>query len=264
MFNMDGPLRVVVVGGTGSLGREASRQLAAAGHQVIALSRHRPDSLDAGVEHRFADLRAGTGFEEALEGADGVIDAANALRSPAGVLVEGTARLIERCRQAGVGHFIGVSIIGCERVGFGYYRAKTAQEQVVREAPIGWSLVKATQFHELLDSGFAAAARLRLSPRASIPLQPIAAAELVRRLVEVAEAGPLNRAEPVAGPEISDLGTLARAWQLNAGRRCLPVGLPLPGKTGRALRDGALTDSGATTPGPDFAQWLDSRVSPAR
>jgi uncharacterized protein YbjT (DUF2867 family) len=254
--------KAVVAGGTGSLGTEACRQLAAAGYDTIALSRHRPDSPRPGVEHRVADLRSGTGLGEALTGADLVVDAVNAVRSPIEVLVEGTSGLIEQCRQAGVGHFIGVSIVGCEKVGFGYYRAKTAQEQVVREAPIGWSLIKATQFHELLASAFAGLDRYRLSPRGPVPLQPIAVDSMVRRLVEIAEAGPLNRTEPVAGPEISDLSGLTRAWQARTGRRCLPVRVPVPGKTGRALRSGALTDPGAATPGPTFAQWLQSPSSP--
>ncbi len=254
--------KAVVAGGTGSLGKETCRQLAASGYETIALSRHRPDSPQPGVEHRMADLRTGDGLEEALAGTDLVVDAVNALRSPVEVLIEGTSGLLEKCRQAGVGHYIGVSIIGCEEVGFGYYRAKTAQEQVVREASIGWSLIKATQFHELLASAFAGLARFRLSPRGPVPFQPIAAATMVRRLVEIAEGGPLNRTEPVAGPEISDLSTLARVWQVNAGRRCLPVRVPVPGKTGRALRGGALTDSAAATPGPAFAQWLESRAFP--
>ncbi|MBK5110120.1 MAG: NAD(P)H-binding protein [Thermoleophilia bacterium] len=254
--------KAVVVGGTGSLGRETCVQMVAAGFETTAVSRHRPDSPVPGVAHRVADLRTGAGLEEALAGVDVVVDAANTVRSPIEVLVEGTSGLIEQCRQSEVGHYIGVSIVGCEKIGFGYYRAKTAQEQVIREAPIGWSLIKATQFHDLLASAFGGLARYRISPRGPIPLQPIAAAGVVRRLVEIAEDGPLNRTEQVAGPEISDLGTLARTWQDHSGRRCLPVRVVVPGKTGRMLRDGALTDSGAAAPGPTFAQWLKSGTSP--
>lgn len=263
MARMKPGTKAVVAGGTGSLGGEACRQLAAAGFETVSLSRHPPRTPLPGIEHRTGDLRTGAGLDQALVGAHVVIDAANAVKSPGGVLVEGTAGLIERSRQAGVGHYIGVSIVGCENVNFGYYRAKVAQEAVVREAAIGWSLIKATQFHELLASAFEALAKYRISPRGSIPLQPTDAAVVVRRLVEIAEVGPVNRSEHVGGPEISDLSTLAKQWQEKSGRGCLAMPVPVAGKTGRALRAGGLTDPGAAAPGPTFAEWLESGPSTA-
>ncbi|HEU4658965.1 MAG TPA: NAD(P)H-binding protein, partial [Capillimicrobium sp.] len=138
-------MRVAIVGGTGTIGRELARELAQRGHEVRALSRHAP-------EHR-VDLTTGEGLDAALAGCEVVVDASNQPPSGKGpsVLVEGSRRLLAAEAVAGVGHHVCVSIVGCDAVPLAYYRLKTEQERVVQDGPVPFTIVRVTQFHELID-----------------------------------------------------------------------------------------------------------------
>ncbi len=136
-----------------------------------------------------------------------------------------------------------------------YYRAKVAQEQVVTGGPVAWSLLRATQFHQLLDQAFSAAARLRLLPGGAAQVQPIDPAVVAARLADAVHAGPGGRLPQLGGPRVQTLSELAAAWRAAHGRRLPVVPLPLPPRLGRALRGGALTTPEGAAEGPDFAQW---------
>jgi uncharacterized protein YbjT (DUF2867 family) len=188
-----------------------------------------------------------------------VVDASNSQRSSRQVLVEGSDRLLAAERQAGVGHHVCVSIVGCDQVPFGYYRVKTEQERVVAHGPIRWTIVRATQFHELAASWFAATGRYGVLPGPRLPMQPIAAAEAARAVAAAAEGDPADGRIEVAGPQISSFADLARTWRSVTGRTAVVLPVPLPGRLGRELRAGALTTTkpdvvGTTT----FADWLAS------
>jgi uncharacterized protein YbjT (DUF2867 family) len=249
---------IAVVGGTGTVGTAAVRELAAAGLQVRVLSRNAPEQLPAGATHLGFDL-AGDDHGSALAGVDVVLDLANSSTRPGRVLLEGTSGLLDACHESGVGHYVGISIVGCEQVGLGYYKAKARQEELIRNSPVPWSLLRASQFHELLDSLMSGAAKLRLLPGGDARFQPIAAAEVGKRLAGIARKPPTLAAEQITGPEIMSLRELARVWQEVSERRCVTVPLPLPGRTGRAIRDGAFTDEAASVAGPGFRQWLETR-----
>ncbi|WP_461030921.1 SDR family oxidoreductase, partial [Streptomyces sparsus] len=174
-------MRIAITGGTGTLGRRVSAQLGARGHEVRVLSRHSP-------EYR-VDLRTGVGLEEALRDVDVVVDASNAAstKGAAATLVEGSRRLLAAGSSAGVRHHVCVSIVGCERVPSGYYRAKVAQERLVEQGPLPWTLVRATQFHELLAAALAAAARSRVLPVPRARLQTVSADEVAVAVADAAE-----------------------------------------------------------------------------
>jgi uncharacterized protein YbjT (DUF2867 family) len=243
-------VKIAVAGGTGTVGALLVRELTDRGHEARALSR--------GSSSFPVDLRTGDGLERALEGCDVVVDAVNA--SPFGAaatLVAGSERLLSAERAAGVGHHVCISIVGCDRAPMAYYRVKVQQERVCEHGPVPWTIVRATQFHELLAGVFAAAARWRLLPAVGARLQTVAASEVSRALADVAERPPLRRRYVVAGPEVVDGRELARRWQAATGRLALRVPVAVPGKLGKALRDGALTAArpdvrGAVT----FEQWL--------
>lgn len=250
-------MRIAVAGGTGTVGALLARELGERGHDVRVLSR-KSNAYPV-------DLRTGDGLDRALEGCEVVVDAVNN-SSPFGAaetLVAGSERLIGAERTAGVGHHVCISIVGCDRAPMSYYKVKVQQEQVCQHGPVPWTIVRATQFHELVAGVFAAAARWRLLPMVNARLQTVAAAEVARAVADVAEGAPLRRRFAVAGPEIADARDLARQWQAVTGRRALRVPVALPGKLGKALRDGALT-----TDRPDvratigFEQWL--RANPGR
>jgi len=242
-------MRIAVVGGTGTLGRQVTAELDQRGHEVRVLSRS---------SSRFpVDLATGQGLASALAGCDAVVDASNAQRQATQVLVEGSVRLLAAEQQAAVGHHVCISIVGCDQVPIGYYKAKVAQERAVERGPVPWTIVRATQFHELVGGLFTTAARYRVLPAPALPLQPVAAAEVARVLADAAESDPSGGRISVAGPEIVSVRGLARTWLSATGRSALRLPVPLPGSTGRALRAGALTAPNADVTGVvTFAGWL--------
>ena len=245
-------MTVAIVGGTGMLGRRVAAEMEARGHKVRVLSRHAP-------EYR-VDLATGAGLAAALAGCDVVVDASNSSsRKPAGILVDGSRRLLEAGAAAGVGHHVCVSMVGCDQVPMSYFRVKADQERVVSQGAVPWSIVRSTQFYELVGTVIAAAGRWRVLPMPRGVLQPVACADAARAIADVAEGAPLNRCLTVAGPEVRELRDLARTWRDVTGHWALLVPMPVPGTVGRALRSGALT-----APRPDvrgatgFADWLRS------
>ena len=248
-------MTVAVVGGTGTLGALVVADLVGRGERVAVLSRNAA-AVPAGAEHRRVDLTDGTGLDRALAGVSAVVDAANSQRAAEKTLVEGTRRLLEAGAAAGVSNHVAISIVGCDRLPLGYYRTKVAQEEAVEAGPVPWTILRATQFHQLLDSAFAAAARFGLRPTGAAKLQPIDPGVVAGRLADAALAGPAGRLPDLGGPKVETLGELSDAWARARGKRRLPLRVPAWGKIGRGLAAGALCDEGAAAPGEDFEEWL--------
>ncbi|MFJ8310066.1 MULTISPECIES: SDR family oxidoreductase [unclassified Streptomyces] len=245
-------LDIAVAGGTGTLGRHVVAELRARGHNVRVLSR-------SSAEYR-VDLTTGAGLAGALVGCDVVVDAANSTspRTMRSTLVDGTRRLLAAEREAGVGHHVCVSIVGCDRVPMPYYKVKTAQEDAVAAGPVPWTVVRATQFHELVATLFTATARARVLPAPkNVRIQPIAAAEAAGAVADAAESAPRMGRVEAAGPQVTDLRTLAGQWRATTGHRAALLPVPLPGRLGRALRAGGLTSDDPQAQGAtEFAEWL--------
>jgi uncharacterized protein YbjT (DUF2867 family) len=244
-------MRIAVIGGTGTLGRHVTAELAARGHEVRVIGRSSPDFP--------VDLTTGEGLGAAIGGCSAVVDASNATssRRATQVLVDGSQRLLEAEQKAGVAHHVCISIVGCERVPMGYYKVKVEQERVVRQGSVPYTIVRATQFHELVAGAFSAAGRYRVLPVPGLQLQTVAAADVARVVAEVAGGAPGRDRVQVAGPQVSSARDLARTWRSVTGRRAVLVPVPLPGKLGRVLRSGGLTADDADVLGQvTFAEWL--------
>jgi uncharacterized protein YbjT (DUF2867 family) len=249
-------MKVAVAGGTGTIGAPLVEELARRGDDVVALSRSVSGTLAAGAVHRRIDLGSGEGLVEALSGVEVVVDAANTSPRKGEELVAITRRLLGAAAQAGVRHFVGISIVGCDRVPTAYYKAKVEQEEAITTGPVPWSIMRASQFHDLLDWAFGAAARWRLLPTGDARLQPIDVRIVAERLANAVHAEPAGRLADIAGPEIRTLGELARTWRTVDGRRLLPLRIPMVGKIGRPAGEGALCDPAAAAGGRTFGQWL--------
>jgi uncharacterized protein YbjT (DUF2867 family) len=248
-------MRIAIAGGTGTLGSHITAELSTRGHDVRVLSRR--------SRQYPVDLTSGQGLAAALDGCDAVIDASNASapRRARQVLVDGSRRLLAAEQECGVAHHVAISIVGCERVPMGYYRVKAEQEQVVSAGPVPWTLVRATQFHELVDMALTAAVRWRFVPIPAGRLQTVASAEVARVVADVAEQEPRRGRVEVAGPQVMTFAELARTWLSATGQRAARIPVPVPGKLGRALRAGALTNSDADVLGTQtFAGWLAARA----
>ena len=247
-------MKISIVGGTGTLGRQVASELQGRGHDIRVLSRNAP-------EYR-VNLATGEGLETALAGCEVVIDASNnQSRNAAAILVDGSRRLLSAAREAGVAHHIGVSIVGCERVPMGYFNVKSEQESVVEHGQVPWTIVRATQFHELAAAALQSAARWRVVPMPQVQLQTVSSAEVARVIADVAEDSPRRTRVEVAGPEVTTARELARTWRRATGRSLALVPVRLPGKLGRALRTGALTNTRPTVLGTQpFSAWLEANT----
>ncbi|MFE3195100.1 SDR family oxidoreductase [Nocardia sp. NPDC059240] len=256
-------MQVAVVGGTGALGVPVVRELVARGHTVRVLSRTAPADPVPGTTHHAVDLASGAGLDAALAGVHTVVDAVShrGLRS-APVMVEGVRTLLAAEQRAQVGHHVEISIVGCEQVPFSYYRTKVAQERVVTAGPVPWTLLRATQFHDLIDEILGASATFRLAPRSAMRFQPIDTGAVAARLADAVDAGPAGRVRDLGGPAVQTLAELADIRRRALGQRVLPLPVPPLGRVVRRVRSAALClDSDGEAVSFDYAEWLRRRHS---
>ncbi|MEU2895429.1 NAD(P)H-binding protein [Streptomyces sp. NPDC088106] len=220
---------ILVTGGTGTLGRHLTERLRAAGHEVRVLSRH--------AQPYAVDLReGGSGLDAAVTGVDTVVHCAT---SPRGGDEKAARNLVAAARRAGVGHLVYISIVGVDRVPYGYYTSKLAVERLIEDSGIGWTVLRATQFHDLVLTVLQGLAKLpvMLLP-ARVKDQPVDVTEVADRLAELAQGAPAGRVDDMGGPEVRTFDSLARAYLKATGRRRAVVKVPLRGAAYRAFREG--------------------------
>lgn len=200
-------MKLTVIGGTGLIGSQVVRKLTAAGHEAV------PAALSTGV-----DLIAGTGLDQALEGADVVVNLANSPTFDEASLDffrTSMGNLLAAGERAGVGHQVILSIVGVDQVpALDYFRAKTLQEELLRQGPTPYSIVRATQFFEFMEAVLSWSSDETTVRLPATRLQPIAAADVVDAVVEAAVGSPLAGIRDVAGPDVfhlTDLGELTLA-----------------------------------------------------
>jgi len=173
---------ILVTGGTGTLGRSLVRLLTGRGAAVRVLSRRPRPAPAPPYEWYTGDLRRGRGIEAAVAGADTIIHCATG-RGDAGA----ARTLLAAARRAGRPHLVYISIVGIDRIGVGYYRSKLETERLIAGSGLPWTVLRATQFHDLIARGCAALARLPVLPvPAATSFQPVDAGEVAARLAELA------------------------------------------------------------------------------
>jgi len=228
--------KILVTGGTGVLGRRVVDLLHSAGVETRVLSH----SAKPRTVHE--DLLTGEGLEPAVRGTDTVVHCATSpFRRVREVDVVGTVRLLEAASLAGVGHFVYISIVGIDRASsHPYYRVKLDAERVV-EGPPPHTILRAPQTYDLVLIALRFLGRLPVMPVPRNFLgQPGDAGELADRLVELALSGPAGRVPDIGGPEVGTLAGAARTYLEVTGLRRGILEVPVPGKTARSFRDGAL------------------------
>ena len=220
---------ILVTGGTGTLGRLVTERLRADGHEVRVLSRR--------TQPYAVDLReGGAGLDAAVAGVDTIVHCAS---TPRGGDERAATNLVAAARKAGVRHLVYISIVGVDRVPYGYYRSKLAVEKLVAESGVGWTVLRATQFHDLLLQVFEALSKVPVMMLpAGVSDQPVEVAEVAQRLAELAAGAPAGRVEDMAGPEVRTFESLARAYLKASGKRRAVVNVPLWGAAYREFRAG--------------------------
>lgn len=197
-------MKIVVIGGTGLIGSKLVEKLRAAGHDA------QPASPDTGV-----DTYTGKGLEQALDGAQVVVDVSNApVWDDAAVLdfFQTTSRNVAAAETAaGVAHHVSLSVVGTDRLPeSGYLRAKLAQEETVQAAPVPYTILRATQFFEFIgriaDSS-TEGDTVRLAP---VLFQPEAADDVAAALADIAVSEPANGIVELGGPEAFRFDELVR------------------------------------------------------
>jgi uncharacterized protein YbjT (DUF2867 family) len=197
-------LKIVVIGGSGLIGSKLIKKLREQGHEALAASR------DSGV-----NTLTGEGLAEALRGASVVVDVSNSPSFEDAAVLKffetSTRNLLAAEAEARVGHHVALSVVGTERLSeSGYFRAKIAQEKLIKESSIPYSIVHATQFFEFVKSIADAATdggRVRL---AHVLIQPMAADDVADAVARIAVGAPVNGTVEVAGPEQFRLDELIR------------------------------------------------------
>jgi len=261
-------VNVLVTGGTGSVGRHVVRHLREAGHRAVVMSRNPAD----GSDWRQAELGTGAGVAEAVAGMDAIVHAGSAtlpgqqLRRGRKVDVDGTRLLAEAAARAGVKHLVYVSIVGMEGVGYPYYKVKLAAEKVVEEAPLPWTIFRATQFHSLMEVFLSAFSRIPglTTIDTRWRFQPVDASEVGARLAERAVGEAAGRTADFGGPQVRDFGSLAASWLKATGRHRRVVQLPLPFGFSRQLAAGRLLCPDHKDGKITFEQYLERRYPAAR
>jgi len=199
-------MKIVVIGGSGLIGSKLVNTLRERGHDALAAS------PSTGVNSITRE-----GLAEAMDGADVVVDVANAPSWEDQAVLDffetSSRNLLAAEAAAGVRHHVALSIVGSERLPEnGYFRAKVAQENLIKASGIPYTLLRATQFFEFVGGivqSFAVGEEIRVSPAL---IQPIASDDVVAALADVVLAAPVNGTVEVAGPEVMPTDDLARRF----------------------------------------------------
>jgi uncharacterized protein YbjT (DUF2867 family) len=255
--------KVLVTGGTGYLGCHVVTILRENSDMPRIMSRSpQSTSLPPGTEWIQADLATGQGIEDAVQGCDVIVHTATNVRQAQQSDIVGTQRLLEAARHAGVAHVVYISIVGIDRIPFAYYRHKLATEAVVKQSGVPWSILRATQFHELADLVMQAVTKppfIAIVPTDFIT-QTVAAREVAQRLCDLVASGPQGRAPDFGGPEVLTFGEMARAWLTFYKKRRSVVPLWLPGGFAQGFRRGDNTCPHEAIHGnTTWMQWLQNR-----
>ena len=244
-------MKIVVIGGTGLIGSKTVAILRQGGHAAVAAS---PKS---GI-----NAITGEGLEEALVGAQVVIDLANSPSFENKAVLEffetSGRNLLAAEASAGVGHHVALSIVGTDRTpDNGYFRAKVAQEKLIEAAGIPYTIVRATQFMEFLGAIAAAGAdgnTVRLSPGL---FQPIAADDVAAIVADVAQAAPRSGIVDIAGPERAPLSDIIARYLKAVGDPREVVSDPEARYWGGRVEEHSLVPLGEARLGRiDLDEWL--------
>lgn len=228
---------ILITGATGTLGHRVVGEATEAGHNVRALSR-KPRVGYTGVHWAQGDLLSGEGIESALDGIDTVIHCAT--QGTRAKDVVSATNLISAARSAKTANIIYVSIVGIDRIPMSYYKAKLRVEEALINSGLGHTIVRATQFHDLVETTFSAQ---RFSPVVfavkGVRFQPIDTRDVATHLVSLIDKGPEGRVDDIGGPAVLEHAELGRIYLAAQDSRRRVVSLPVPGGMVAALKSGA-------------------------
>jgi uncharacterized protein YbjT (DUF2867 family) len=236
-------LPILVTGGTGTLGRSVVSRLRDAGREVRVFSR-RSHSPQDDVQFVTGDLATSEGLQAAVAGVGTIVHCASSNKGDA----DATRNLVQAASSgAGTPHLVYISIVGVDRLPYGYMRSKLESERIVADSGLPWTMLRATQFYDLILRGAKQLAKLPVIPvPAGFLAQPIDPADVAARLAELALNPPAGQVPDLGGPQAYTFADLVRAYLRATGRRrpVIPIRMPAT----RAIRAGALLPTQQTAP----------------
>jgi len=254
---MNKKLKIVVIGGNGRIGSRVVKNLVAQGHEVVAAS------PSTGV-----NSITGEGLDEAMAGAEAVIDVANApVWEDQAVLAffeTSGKNLLAAEQKAGVKHHVALSVVGTERLlSSGYFRAKLAQEELIKASPVPYTIVRATQFFEFVPGIAQEAARGDTIRVPDAMMQPIGSDDVAAVVARLTLEKPVNGIVETAGPEPIRQDELVRLYLQATGDKRTVVTDPAAKYFNLTLNDQSLTPGPNAILGPTrFQDWLVAQAKP--
>jgi uncharacterized protein YbjT (DUF2867 family) len=247
-----GPLKIVVIGGSGLIGSRVTRNLRSMGHSVLTAS---PSS---GV-----NTVTGEGLAPALDGADVVVDVANSPSFEDNAVMaffRSAGTNIAAAEKAGrVKHHVALSVVGTDRLqASGYFRAKLVQEELIQQSGIPYTIVRATQFFEFVPAITQAAMSGQSARLSSAMMQPIAADDVATAVTNAALSAPRNEIVDLAGPDPIRMNELVRQYLAAQNDPREVITDDAAGYFGTPVDDRSLTPGGPTPllGSIHFADWL--------
>jgi len=249
-------MKIVVIGGTGLIGSKVVEKLKQRDHDAV------PAAPNTGV-----DTITGTGLHEALAGAQVVVDVSNSPsfedRAAMDFFQTAGRNIAAAEVEAGVGHHVALSVVGTDRLqDSGYFRAKLAQEQLIKSSPIPYTLVHATQFFEFIRTIAQLSTdgdSVRLPP---VRFQPIAADDVATAIVDLALADPVNGMIEIAGPETFTLDEAVRKVLDHDHDRRKVIADPVAPYYGVQVNDRTLVPNPGARLGSTRLDWWIEHVPP--
>jgi uncharacterized protein YbjT (DUF2867 family) len=258
--------KVLVTGGTGTLGRLLVPRLSS-DTPIRLLTRRTLPETDDHVRYVRGDLVSGNGLMEATHSVDVIVHcASNPSRKAWKTDVEGTRRLLKATQWAHARpHVIYISIVGVDRHPLKYYRAKRAAEQLIESSGLPFTILRTTQWYELIAwaLGRLTKAGVTFLPK-DFRFQPLAASEVATRIARLASAKPAGLLPDMAGPRVRTIDDLAVPWAAATNHHLRTVHFPVPGKAGKAFREGLNLSPERAVGRTSWESWLSKNVSDRR
>ena len=212
--------KILITGGTGKLGQEVSKQLIQKGFEVNILSSGKNPDIPYYTKIYTGDLIDSISLNDAVSDSDIIIHCASNPRNSKTVDVEGTKNLLEIANLKQIQHFIYISIVGVDKSTFPYYQSKFEVEKMIQQSNIPWSILRATQFHDMIlerfIKPFEEQGSLKIPQK--MRFQSISIEDVTEKLVSLTKESPTNTVEIIAGPEIYTIGEMAQMYLEVSGR----------------------------------------------
>jgi uncharacterized protein YbjT (DUF2867 family) len=244
-------MKVVVIGGTGLIGSKVVERLRKAGHEAVAAA------PSTGV-----DILSGAGLDEAMAGTDVVVDLANSPSFEAQAALDffqtAGRNVLGAEARAGVRHHIALSVVGTEKLSeVGYFRGKSAQEKLIRESGIPYTIIHSTQFLEFLPGIIQSGTEGETVRLPTALVQPIAAEDVAEAVTRHALDAPANGVVDIAGPECESMAGFAQRYMSRTQDARKVVSDPHALYFGVELKDDTLVPAGEAWQGQlDLDRWL--------